>query len=62
MTYYSLEYTVRREGAGGFFRHNQSVFAARRGVLYTLNVQCSEEQWPALSERLAALGPSFHLR
>ena len=62
VAYYGLEYTVRREGAGGFFRHNQSVFAARGGVLYTLNVQCPEAQWPALRERLGALGPSFRLR
>ena len=62
VAYYGLEYTVQREGAGGFFRRNQSVFAARSGVLYTLTLQCPEGQWPAARSGLAALAPSFRLR
>lgn len=40
--YYTLEYTVK---GPAFFRHNLSVYASSRNLLYTLNGQAAEERW-----------------
>ncbi|KAA6421967.1 MAG: photosystem II reaction center family [Trebouxia sp. A1-2] len=56
--YYNLEYTVK---SPQFFRHNLSVYAARDGLLYTLNAQCPEDKWTTEKDKLTVAAKSFAL-
>ena len=60
--YLWFEFTVRKEGEYGFYRHNVTCIAVRNDVLYTVNAQNAADKWaeeqgdrlkePALSLRL----------
>lgn len=56
--YYYLELTV--EGPT-LFRHNVSVYAARGGLLYTLNVQCPEKKWSTEAAKLRPIAQSLQI-
>ncbi|CAL8464210.1 g3745 [Coccomyxa elongata] len=56
--YYTMEFTVR---SPNFFRHNLSVYAARDGLLYTLNGQCQDVRWPDLQADMRVAAESFRV-
>ena len=58
--YYTLEYTVK---GPAFFRHNLSVYASSRGLLYTLNGQAAQERWEdqRLVQQFEQAAKSFHI-
>ncbi|KAK9918065.1 hypothetical protein WJX75_000898 [Coccomyxa subellipsoidea] len=56
--YYTQEFTVQTPN---FFRHDLSVYAARNGLLYTLNGQCQDQRWPELQKDLTTAAESFRV-
>ena len=63
LTYYELEYRVRRESDGGvkWRRRNLSILCARAGVLYTFNAQCRAERWENYADAYRRAADSFVL-
>ncbi|KAK9814060.1 hypothetical protein WJX72_000166 [[Myrmecia] bisecta] len=56
--YYTQEFRVK---GPKWTRHNVSVYAARNGLLYTLNAQCQEANWPQLAPGFEAAAASFRV-
>ena len=44
-----------------FYRHDLSVYAARNGLLYTLNGQCSEGRWAGQEAAFRRAAASFRI-
>lgn len=62
ISYYRIEYQVRKDGVGAWQRHNLAVLSARNDVLYTFNAQCRESKWSELGTMYAKAADSFQLR
>jgi len=60
--YYLLEYAVR-SASKGWRRRNLAVYGTNpdSGLLYTLNVQCPEEQFERLRPKLTQIATSFQI-
>ena len=54
--YYTMEFTV---SSPRFARHNLAAYAARNGLLYTLNCQCAERDWARDEEGFRRAAASF---
>ena len=54
-----LQFTVERPQR--FRRHNLSTYAARNGLLYTLNCQAGEERWAGVAAAFRRAADSFEL-
>lgn len=57
--YYTMEFTV--EAPGRFRRHNVAAYAARNGLLFTLNAQCADARWGALEGAFREAAASFRI-